>query len=164
MAQVVDDELSMAQARSAHVVDVPYQSVTSFFMGNVLFAVPVVCFIGALLTDLRYVRDPDYQWTNFSSWLLAFGILFLGLSILASLIRYVSTMRTTRRPVSWLAGLILVLAFAAGLYDNFIHSHDGWTSVWPVGLATTAITVALLVIAMVIKLSALSNVYLVDAS
>lgn len=164
MAQLVDEELSMAEARTARPLVVPYQSSASFLLTSILFAVPLVCFFGALLTDLTYVRDPDYQWTNFSAWLLAFGILFLGLSVIVSILRYLITMRTTRRPVSWLAGLVLLAAFAVGVYDNFIHTHDGWTSVWPEGLALTALTVVLLILALVIKLSSLSTVYLVDAS
>jgi len=164
MAQLVDEDLSMAETRSARPLVVPYQSGASFLLTSILFAVPLVCFVGALLTDVTYVRDPDYQWTNFSAWLLAYGILFLGVSIIVSALRYLITMRTTRRPVSWLAGFVLLAAFVIGLFDNFIHTHDGWTSVWPLGLALTALTVLLLVLAMVIKVSSLSTVYLVDAS
>ena len=164
MAQLVGDELSMAETRTARPMAVPYQSGASFHLTSILFAVPLVCFVGALLTDISYVRDPDYQWTNFSAWLLAFGILFLGISIFVSVVHYLITMRTTRRPVSWLAGFVLLAAFVIGLFDNFIHTHDGWTSVWPLGLGLTALTVLLLVLALVIKVSSLSTVYLVDAS
>ena len=35
---------------------------------------PVVCFIGALLTDIAYAQTADMMWTNFSAWLLAVGV------------------------------------------------------------------------------------------
>jgi len=36
---------------------------------------PVACFTGALLTDIAYANTAVMQWSNFSAWLLAFGVL-----------------------------------------------------------------------------------------
>ncbi len=141
----------------------PYQSGTSLYLSTTLLWVPLVCFVGALLADIAYVDNPDIQWSNFSAWLLAFGIMFLGVGIIVSILRYLVTIRRRRRPKSWLFLLVLAAAIA-GLFDNFIHSHDGWTSVWPVGLTLSALTVLLLLLALVVKLSSLSNTYVVDAS
>src|SRR4051794_14561653 len=35
---------------------------------------PIVCFVGALLTDIAYWRTADIMWANFSAWLLAAGL------------------------------------------------------------------------------------------
>ena len=43
-----------------------------------LVPVPVVCFTGALITDIVYSRSTDMQWANFSAWLLFVGIDVIG--------------------------------------------------------------------------------------
>ena len=164
MAQLVDEELSVVELEAVGALPEPYQSASSLYLLSILFSVPLVCFAGAVLTDWAYVNDPDIQWSNFSSWLLASGILFLGLSIAGSLLHYLLTMKRARRSSQWLFGVVLVAAFIVGLFDNFVHSHDGWTSVWPVGVSLSALTALLLVVALVVKLTSLTNSYLVDAS
>lgn len=49
---------------------------------------PIVCFVGALLTDIAYANTAVIQWTNFSQWLLAFGTLFAGLAAVFGLIDF----------------------------------------------------------------------------
>ena len=36
---------------------------------SALLPVPILCFVGALATDLAYARTEDFMWLNFSSWL-----------------------------------------------------------------------------------------------
>ena len=164
MAQIADTDYSRTGTRAERAIPETYQSGISLYLFSLLFSVPLVCFAGALFSDLAFVKDPDFQWSNFSSWLLAFGIFFLGVVIAANLLRYLMTMRRRREPISWAFGIALVAAFVTGLFDNFIHSHDGWTSVWPVGLTLTVVTLALLVIALMVKIISLTHIYLVDAS
>jgi len=162
MAQVIE-EVTLTNVSSAALQE-PYQSGASFFLGTMLLSVPIFCFGAALLTDISYVKSADIQWTNFSSWLLAYGMAFIILAILVSIIRYLMTRGRTRPITDWLFGLFLLAAAVTGLFDNFIHTHDGWTSVWPTGLTLTAVTVVLLVIAVLFKLASLSGTYVVDAS
>jgi uncharacterized membrane protein len=164
MPQIIDDEFPRSSVRARALPLAPYQGANSFYLLSILFSVPLVCFAGALFSDLAYIKDPDIQWSNFSSWLLAFGLLFLGISIAGSLLHYGMTMKRARKSSQWLFGLILIAAFITGLFDNFIHSHDGWTSVWPVGVSLSALTLLFLVVALVLKLTSLTNSYLVDAS
>ncbi|MEO6607368.1 MAG: DUF2231 domain-containing protein [Aestuariivirga sp.] len=164
MAQIADTNYSRTGVRAERVIPETYQSGISFYLFSILFSVPLICFAGALFSDLAFVKDPDIQWSNFSSWLLAFGIFFLGVVIVLNLLRYLITMRRRRQPVSWVFGIVVLAAFVAGMFDNFIHSHDGWTSVWPVGLTLSAVTLALLVVALVVKITSLTHSYLVDAS
>ncbi len=141
----------------------PYQTDASFYLSSILYSVPLVCFTGAVIADVSYVRDSDIQWSNFSSWLLAFGIIFLGFAIVVSTIRFLSSLTRKRRLADWLFGLTILSAAVAGLFDNFVHSHDGWTSVWPTGLMLSAMAALFIFIAMLLKVALLSNTYLVEA-
>ncbi len=163
MAQTVEREISWSEAAVAAPIPGPYRSGASLYLSSVIYVVPLVCFSGALLSDIAYVRDPNIQWSNFSSWLLAFGILFLGLAILVSITRFVVSLGRKRFSNDWLSGLFIVATSMAALFDNFIHSHDGWTSVWPVGLLLTGISVLLLMVAMLLKLASLKNIYVLEA-
>ena len=125
---------------------------------------PFVCFLGALIADVAYVKNQDFQWPIFASWLLAFGALLLGLGIVVNALRYALTMRRRRKAADWLSGLFVFGALITGLSDNLVHSRDGWTSVWPVGLTLSASTVLLLLIALIFKLSSLSKYYVGEAA
>ncbi len=107
---------------------------------------PIACFTGALLTDIVYAKSFNIQWVNFSSWLLAFGMVMGSLAALFGLIDLFAAPRALR-PASaiWhMAGNIVLLAVA--LLNNVVHARDGWTSVVPLGLILSAVTVALMVV------------------
>ena len=102
-----------------------------------LMAVPAICFLGALLTDITYSRSPDMQWTNFSAWLLAFALLVALIDLGHAQVRVLAAAR-------WRAvGLIVVLVL--GLFNNLVHSRDAWTSVVPQGLILSIVTVLVLI-------------------
>lgn len=102
-----------------------------------LAPVPLVCFPGALLTDVAYARSADMQWANFSAWLLFFGIVFAGLAAVAGAVDFVGS----GHGVAWpqVAGTAVVLVLA--LFDNLVHSRDAWTSVVPTGVVLSGLTV-----------------------
>src|SRR3954467_8526437 len=55
-----------------------------------LLPVPIVCFAGALMTDLVYANAPDMMWLDFSSWLLLAGLTgggMAGVVLIIELIR-----------------------------------------------------------------------------
>ena len=108
-----------------------------------LVAVPAVCFIGAMLTDWTYTKDADMQWTNFSAWLLAFGELFCGLALAALLIDLTDRRLRAIAAARWYAVGLIVL-FVLGLFNNFVHSRDAWTSVVPQGMILSIVTVIVL--------------------
>ncbi|MEO7634837.1 MAG: DUF2231 domain-containing protein [Sphingomicrobium sp.] len=106
-----------------------------------LLLVPVICFLGALLTDLSYLRsDGNLLWLNFSSWLIATGLLFGGIALLVAVI---DTVRGRR---SFLAVGLLGAAWVVELINAFIHTRDGWTAVAGTGLILSIIGVALVLI------------------
>jgi uncharacterized membrane protein len=52
---------------------------------SMLLPVPIVCFVGALLTDLSYVNSGgNLLWVNFSSWLIAAGLTFGGITLVVA--------------------------------------------------------------------------------
>ena len=105
---------------------------------------PIVCFTGALFTDIAYARSADMMWANFSAWLLAVGMAMGVLAALAGLWDFIGNRRVrAQRPV-WphMLGNLVVLVLA--LFNNFVHSRDAWTSVVPTGLILSAATVALM--------------------
>lgn len=163
MTQVAADEVIVADSGTAVLVPERSQSGIPFYLSSFLFATPVVCFGGGLIADIAYVNDPDIAWSNFSSWLLAFGEFFIALVIFFGIIGFLVSLRKTRTASNWLYAVFVLAAAVTGLFDNFIHSHDGWTSVWSTGLMLSAVTVALLIIAMLLKLATLSKTYVVDA-
>jgi uncharacterized membrane protein len=113
---------------------------------RLLVSFPVACFSGALATDVAYAQTADMMWADFSAWLLAVGMLFGLVAAIMGIIQ-IWTNRRQRGPSSvWLfrAGCVLVLVL--GLFDNLVHSRDAWTSVVPVGLALSAVTVVAVLI------------------
>ena len=106
---------------------------------------PIVCFTGALLSDITYSNSPQVQWANFSAWLLAFGLIIGVLAAIFGLIDFLSAGRA-RPGIGWihLIGNAIVLVLA--LFNNLVHSRDGWTGVVPTGLTLSVITVLVMVV------------------
>jgi len=109
---------------------------------RLLASFAAACFIGAFLTDLTYAKSMNFIWANFSAWLLAFGMIMSGLAIAAVVLAAVVRKRST--PVIEIVGGALVTALS--LFNNFVHSRDGYTSVVPLGLTLSAIVVAIIVV------------------
>jgi uncharacterized membrane protein len=106
---------------------------------------PITCFLGALASDIAYAQSALLQWANFSAWLLAFGVFFGAIAGLLGAIDLTNREVRRLRP-AWPHALGNVAALIVALFNCFVHSRDGWTSVVPTGLTLSAITVALLVV------------------
>lgn len=114
---------------------------------SMLFPVPVVCFLGVLLSDIAYVKsDGGLIWLSFSSWLLLFGLLF---GALAALVLLIDVIRSPGiwRAAGWAHLLFFYAALLVELLSVFIHERDGWTAVAPIGLTLSIIGAALILIA-----------------
>ena len=109
---------------------------------SMLLPIPIVCFIGALLTDLAYrCSDGNLLWLNFSSWLIAAGLL---LGALAGIVLLIDAIRGA---ASWLSLLVLFAAWIAEFVNSLVHARDGWTAVVPLGLTLSLIGVLLILLA-----------------
>ncbi|MGE0213867.1 MAG: DUF2231 domain-containing protein [Parvibaculaceae bacterium] len=108
---------------------------------------PVVCFIGTLLTDIAYWRTAEMQWTNFSAWLLAAGMLVSVLAVIAALVDLARKDLVPWRKPEWAYLVPLLVAMAISFVNSLIHTRDAWTSVVPTGLWLSAACVVVLIIA-----------------
>jgi len=109
----------------------------------ILLAFPAALFPAALATDVAYLRTEEIQWTNFSSWLIAGGLVFAGFVLAWALVVLMLQFRSRHRlRHSVYAGLLGGL-FVVGLINAFQHSRDGWSSVGTFGLVLSVICAGL---------------------
>jgi uncharacterized membrane protein len=114
---------------------------------SMLFPVPVVCFVGALLTDIAYVEsDGNLLWLAFSSWLLLAGLLVGAIAAIVLLVDFVRS-DALRSGTGWAHLLLFYAALLVELFSIFIHERDGWSAVVPIGLALSIVGVLLILLA-----------------
>lgn len=109
-----------------------------------LVPIPIVCFIGALVTDIAYACTAEMMYADFSAWLLLVGIVFGVLAAIAGLIDFLGNRLIRQQTPAWphLIGNVAVLIIA--FFNNLVHTRDAWTSVMPTGLILSIITVLIL--------------------
>lgn len=109
-----------------------------------LVPIPIVCFIGALLTDITYYVTAEMMWADFSAWLLVVGLIGGVLAAIAGLTDFLGNRLIRNQAPAWphLLGnaLVLVLSF----FNALIHTRDAWTSVVPTGLVLSIVVVLIL--------------------
>lgn len=110
-----------------------------------LLAFPLPLFVGALLSDLAYMKTLHVQWANFSSWLIAGALFMGGFALLWALIDLVRG-RVERRGALVLYVLALAAMWAAGFVNVLVHAKDAWATM-PEGLILSAITALLALVA-----------------
>ena len=138
-----------AEAKRAGAADGRPRSTASIFghpIHAMLVPFPIVCFIAALLTDIAYVQTANIMWSNFSIWLISGGLLVGGFAALAGLVDYFGDRRVRAIPTATIHALLNISIWVIELFNAFVHSRDGWTSVVPTGITLSAISVALLAI------------------
>jgi uncharacterized membrane protein len=109
-----------------------------------LVPVPIVCFVGALLTDLTYYVTAEMMWADFSAWLLVVGVIMGTLAAIAGLIDFLGNRLIRAQPPAWphLLGNLAVLVLS--YFNALVHTRDAWTSVVPLGLVLSVISVLIL--------------------
>lgn len=109
---------------------------------NMLLPVPVVCFLGVVLTDLAYLGSGgNLVWLDFSSWLLLAGLV---LGALAGLFLLIDAIRGA---ATWFSFGLLLAAWLVELVSMFVHSRDGWTAVAGLGIVLSVIGAVLILVA-----------------
>jgi uncharacterized membrane protein len=111
-----------------------------------LVPVPIVCFIGTLITDITYWRTADIMWADFSAWLLTIGLLVSILVVLAGLVDFLGDRRIRGLRPAWIHVVGNVVALILAIINGFVHTRDGYTSVVPMGLILSVLTVLILVV------------------
>jgi uncharacterized membrane protein len=111
----------------------------------ILLAFPFPLFLGALLSDLAYRSTFQVQWANFSSWLIAGGLLVAAFVVLwAAVGLFRRGTASKRRPVIYF--VVLLAMWVLGLVNAFVHAKDAWAAM-PEGLYLSAITALLALVA-----------------
>jgi uncharacterized membrane protein len=98
-----------------------------------LLPVPIVCFVGTLLTDLTYWWTADMMWADFSAWLVTVGVITGWLAALAWLIDFLGGRLTDEQSPAWPRAIGSVVALVLATLNMLVHTHDAWTSVVPWG-------------------------------
>ncbi|WP_423836626.1 DUF2231 domain-containing protein [Stutzerimonas stutzeri] len=115
-----------------------------------LLAGTVPLFLGAMLSDIAYYRTYEIQWSNFSSWLIAGGLVFCGLAILFALVNLARATEKKGRPLVYL--LLLLATWVLGFINALQHAKDAWAAM-PSGLVLSVIVTVLACVATWIGLT-----------
>jgi uncharacterized membrane protein len=107
-------------------------------------------FAGALLCDWTYSQTTQVQWLNFSSWLIAGGLVLTGLALAWGLVAALS--RSARRRRYGLYLLLLLLTFMLGFINALVHAKDAWATM-PEGLVMSIIVLIVAVMATALGLA-----------
>ena len=111
-----------------------------------LVPIPIACFVGTFLTDLAYWKTANLQWAVMSSWMLTVGLIVALLAVIAGLIDFLGDARIRNLRALWIHAMGNALALILSLFNVFIHSRDGYTSVVPTGLILSTLVVLILLV------------------
>ncbi len=113
---------------------------------SLLIPIPMICFLGTLATDLAYWATAEMMWADASAWLLAVGLLFGLLAIIAMIIDALGRRLSLMRGPVWLYSICGVLILVLSFFNALVHSRDAWTSVVPTGLILSSVVVVLVLL------------------
>lgn len=116
-----------------------------------LFPVPAVCFLAALVTDIAYAQTEFLMWLHFSQWLIAAGLLFGVVAAIVLLIEAFAGRAIRGANVGWAHLVLFYAALIVEAFNALVHTSDGWTAVVPIGM-TLSVAGAILVLAAVATL------------
>jgi uncharacterized membrane protein len=110
----------------------------------ILVPFPIVCFVGALATDIAYARTAEVMWADFSAWLLVIGMITGVLAGTAGLIDFLGNRLIRAHRPAWLHMIGNLAALLLALLNTLVHTRDAWTSVVPAGLILSVVVVLIL--------------------
>lgn len=113
---------------------------------SALLPIPILCFVGALITDLAYAGSAAMMWLDFSTWLLLAGLIGGGLAGVFLIVEMVRAGRHRSGALS-VHFVLLLSAWVTEIFNSFIHARDGWTAVVPTGLLLSILAAVLALLA-----------------
>lgn len=125
----------------------PGPAIASHPIQAMLAQFPVVCFTLALITDVAFWQSSNVLWQNFSAWLLLAGLVFGGLAVLAWIVGTLFRFSASGEGPAWLRAIFGLVVLGLAFLNSLVHAGDGWTGVVPYGLALSALTVVLMLVA-----------------
>lgn len=114
----------------------------------VLFPIPVVCFLAALVTDIAYWASANLMWLHFSQWLIAAGSAFGFLAALVLLLEFFTDRAIRVGRFGWTHLVLFYASLVVGIFNGLAHTVDGWTAVVPIGMLLSAVAAVLAVAAV----------------
>lgn len=111
-----------------------------------LLAAPVPLFLGGFLSDLAYGSTPEPQWSNFAAWLVAGGMVFVGVALLWALIALLRSRAHGGRVRLGAVFVLLLATFVVGLVDSLVHARDAY-AIMPAAPVLSAIVTLLAALA-----------------
>jgi uncharacterized membrane protein len=127
---------AMAEIEGHRESSVPRATAATYLL---LFPIPVVCFVAALVTDIAYSSSAYLMWLHFSEWLIAAGLAFGGLAALVLLIEFFASRAIRTGGIGWAHLVLFYGALVVELINAFVHTIDGWTAVVPTGMTLSVI-------------------------
>ena len=106
----------------------------------ILLGFPVALFASAVATDTAFLETAQMQWSDFSAWLIAGGLV---LGAIVALWAVVTTVRSSQRGGPAVYLLLLAGMWVIGFINELLHSRDAWYSVTATGLVLSIITALL---------------------
>ena len=100
--------------------------------------------MAALFTDYMYSSNALMQWSNFSAWLIAGGLV---LALISAIVLLAEMALGRAGTIRWLDFILLSAAALLSIVNVLVHTRDAWTSVVPTGITLSAIVAALLLVA-----------------
>lgn len=113
----------------------------------VMLAVPTVCFVGTLFTDLAYWKSAEMMWADFSAWLVTTGVVFGFIAVVVWVIDLLRGPFVRAQLPPWPYAIAHLVALVLGTLNMLVHTRDAWTSVVPLGLTLSAVVAVILLVA-----------------
>jgi uncharacterized membrane protein len=111
-----------------------------------LVPIPIVCFVGTLITDIVYWQSGAMLWANISAWLLLVGLIVSLVAAPAGMIDFFGDPRIRELRAAWIHGIGNATALILSIFNCLIHTRDAYTSVVPTGLILSALVVVILLV------------------
>ena len=113
---------------------------------GVLDPLPFGFFTAALVFDILYMRTAGVLWNKGAAWLIVFGLLLAVIPRLVNLVQVWVTSRQWSGRADRIDFWLNLLAIVAAILNAFVHSRDAYTSVVPLGLTLSVLTVLVLLV------------------
>jgi uncharacterized membrane protein len=105
---------------------------------------PIAFLVGALVTDIAYVKSGWWMWAYASSWLIGAGIVMALVAAIAGFTDFFGDRRIRRLKRAWYHMIGNLTAVLLSIVNFIIHTRDGEAAVVPTGIALSGVVVLLL--------------------
>src|ERR1043165_642307 len=109
-----------------------------------LVVFPIACFVGTLLADIAYLWTAQMLWSDFAAWLVSAGVILGFIAAIAGAIDFFGNRAIRALSPAWLHALGNLVVLILAILNMLVHTHDGWTSVWPWGIPLSSAVVLIL--------------------